>query len=175
MTFTETLAKGQLGEDAISLWLMKKGYAVLPAYQVQMDTGKGPRLFTAERSYIAPDLLAFTSGKVVWIEAKHKTGFTWHRLTSCFVTGIDLRHYSDYIAVQERGHWAVHLMFLHDGGTAKDSPNSPSGLYGQSLSYLTRHEHHRHANWGKGGMVYWDIKDLRVYAPLAEVVNGGKP
>lgn len=43
---------------------------------------------------------------------------------------------------------------------AKDSPPSPSGLYGGDLSKLIACEHHRHSNWGKSGMVYWEIGSL---------------
>lgn len=169
--FAESLKHGQAGESAIAAWLYARGYYVLPVYEKILDTEKGPQLFTPERSLIAPDLLTYNrAGEVRWIEAKHKSAFTWHRLTQKFVTGIDLRHYADYLAVDDESPWPVWLLFLHEGGQAKDSPPSPDGLFGNPLSLLRECESHRHENWGKTGMVYWAIDSLRKVATLDEVI-----
>ena len=58
------------------------------------------------------------------------------------------------------GEWAVWLLFLQQGGKAKDSTISPSGLYGNDLSVLMSSENHRSDKWGNGGMVYWAIDSL---------------
>ena len=164
---------GQAGESAISKWLQRRGYAVMPVYEKLLDTGKGPQLFMPHnRRLIAPDIFAFSGDKTYWIEAKHKTAFTWHRITERWVTGIDLRHYEDYLVVDSSTPWPVWLMFLQRGGQAKDSPaDSPSGLYGNTLDYLRKHENHRHQNWGKTGMVYWAIEHLKFIAPLHDVLE----
>lgn len=170
MSFDASLEYGKAGESLIALWLRSRGFCVLPVYEKVIDEGKGPQLFIADGSLIAPDLLAFNGPKVYWVEAKHKTAFTWHRLTHRWVTGIDIRHYADYCRVAEKTPWPVWLLFLHDGGQAKDSPpNSPAGLFGGDLCYLQEHENHRHTNWGRSGMVYWAHETLRLVATLEDV------
>lgn len=158
--FEQSLKFGQAGESLIAQWLIGRGRCVLPVYEKIIDEGKGPQLYTQGGGRIAPDLFVFGKGKPLWIEAKHKNAFTWHRKTKQFVTGIDLRHYEEYCKVDDETEWPVWLLFLHRGGIAKDSPPSPSGLYGNSLDVLRGCENHRHSNWGNSGMVYWAIKDL---------------
>ena len=60
--------------------------------------------------------------------------------------------------------WDLWLMFLHKGGVAKDSPLSPSGLYGGEILYLKNHICHESDKWGKSGMVYWNINTLEKLA-----------
>ena len=164
-TFTDNLKFGQTAESSIARWMRGQGYAILPVYEKLIDEGKGPQIFTPTRELIAPDMLAFKTDKTIWIEAKHKTAFTWHRISKTWCTGIDLRHYSDYCEVDDSSPWPVWLLFLHRGGQAKDSPSdSPAGLFGNSLRYLRDNEHHRHDNWGRSGMVYWSIDALKLLA-----------
>jgi len=168
-TFDKNILDGEAGEPLIAQWLRRKGYTVLPAYEKIVDSGKGPRLYLPRDVFIAPDFLAFSREDCAWIEAKRKTAFSWHRITSEWVTGIDLRHYEDYCRVDEETPWPVLLFFLQEGGQAKDSPpDSPAGLFGGRLSELRNQEHHRHANWGRGGMVYWAIDVLQLYAKIDE-------
>lgn len=168
--FDRRLQTGQVGESLIARWFQKRGYHILPVYDVEVDTGKGPRVFVADGQIVAPDLLAFNSEQVYWVEAKHKTAFSWHRITGQWVTGIDLRHYNDYLRLREISPWPIWLLFLQRGGQAKDSPaDSPAGLFGGELKYLSQHEHHRHRNWGNQGMVYWAYETLRPIAPLSEL------
>lgn len=173
MSFQAKLKIGQAGESAISRWFQGRGFAVMPVYEKLIDTGKGPQLFLPnDRRLVAPDMFVFGDGKAWWIEAKHKTAFTWHRKSQRWVTGIDLRHYEDYLIVDSCTPWPVWLLFLQRGGQAKDSPaESPSGLYGNRLDYLRQHESHRHDNWGPSGMVYWSIDRLKLMAPLSDVVE----
>ncbi len=103
----------------------------------------------------------------MWVEAKHKTAFSWHRLTERWVTGIDLRHYEHYLRVAMKTPWPVWLLFLHEGGQAKDSPaESPAGLFGNELLFLSAHENHRSDKWGRSGMVYWAEASLKKLAGL---------
>lgn len=139
-------------------------------YEKLIDEGKGPQLFTPDEGLIAPDMLAFRKAEVLWIEAKHKDAFTWHRITGRWCTGVDLRHYGDYCKVADGSPWPVWLLFLHRGGQAKDSPpESPSGLFGNTLSSLRKRENHRSDRWGRSGMVYWAIDNLHKLADLCEV------
>ena len=167
MNFQEKLRSGQLGESKIANWLKSKGWNILPVYEIEINSGKGQRLFTPEKQLIAPDMLVFKMGEVRWIEAKHKEAFSWYRKKGVFVTGIDLKHYADYCQVADLSQWLCMLMFLHRGGQAKDSPPSPSGLYGQDINILRKNESHRSDKWGNGGMVYWDIKTLVRYGDLS--------
>jgi hypothetical protein len=156
---------GVAGESAIARWLRSRGFCVLPVYEKLIDDGKGPQLYLPQGTLIAPDLFVFNREKALWIEAKHKTAFSWYRIRRCWVTGIDLKHYEHYCRVDDETPWPVWLLFLHDGGQAKDSPaNSPSGLFGRPLSYLREHESHRSDRHGRYGMVYWAHQDLLLLA-----------
>ena len=167
------LSVGKLGEGRIAMWLRRKGHTVLPVYEKEIHEGKGPTLFSPADALIAPDMFVFKprdARHAVWVEAKTKSAFTWHRQTGAWVTGIDLRHYRDYLKLLALSPWPVWLLFLHLDGQAKDSPpGSPQGLFGNSLLYLRDHEHHRHENWGRGGMVYWVHGDLRLLATLEQL------
>ena len=156
VTFEQKLQVGEIGESEIARWVMAKGWNVLPIYEVDKGQYKGPALLTASgETIIAPDMLVFKDKKILWVEAKHKEAFTYHRITERFVTGIDIHHYNEYKKISTLVSWPVWLLFLHRGGSAKDSDKSPSGLYGGDLNNLRDNENHRHENWGKGGMVYW--------------------
>jgi len=171
MTFADNLAYGQTGESTIARWLRGRGFTVLPIYEKIIDTGKGPQLFLPEgETLVAPDMLVFKGDNALWVEAKHKTAFTWHRITNRWTTGIDLHHYEHYCRIDDYSPWPVWLLFLHRGGQAKDSPpNSPAGLFGNTLAHLRTCENHRHDGWGRYGMVYWGIDNLKLVAELADV------
>lgn len=179
MSFAEHLRFGQAAESQIGRYLRKNGYTILPVYEKILDTGKGPQLFTASTELVAPDMLTYKGGEVLWIEAKHKTAFSWHRITQRWVTGIDLRHYKDYCKVADGSPWPVVLMFLHRGGEAVGQPihesGSPSGLFWSPISLLRVNENHRHDGWGKSGMVYWarqeDGGPLMKMADLHDVIG----
>jgi len=167
-SFNDQLEIGQTAEGEIAQWFKSKEFTVLPIYEKVIDTGKGPQLFLPDTALIAPDMLIFKGEKTFWIEAKYKTAFSWHRITQKWVTGIDIKHYNDYLKVDNSTAWPVWIVFLHDGGQAKDSPlDSPRGLFGNSLSYLRINENHRHNNWGKSGMVYWAINKLKLLNRLS--------
>lgn len=178
MSFRENLGYGQAGESEIARWLIGRGSTVLPVYEKIIDTGKGPQLYTAIGNLVAPDLVALKDQKFTWIEAKRKSAFTWHRITQRWVTGIDLRHYEDYIKVREVVGAPVWLLFLHEGGQAKDSPKeSPAGLFGSEIIQLMQNENHRHKNHGRSGMVYWARRDdggpLALIASVDEIRSEG--
>lgn len=160
-SFADSLNIGKIGESYIANHFLSKGYAVLPIYEKQICEGKCPAVFFPDKEIIGTDMMVFKEDKVFWIEAKHKTAFSWHRITERWVTGIDLRHYEHYQEIVNRTKWPVWLIFYHRGGQAKDSPKeSPKGLFGNDLKFLVENENHRHSNWGKSGMVYWAIDKL---------------
>lgn len=175
MSFDRQLAVGKVGESLIARWLRSRGNNVMPVYEIEKGQGKGPRLYSVCGELVAPDMLVFKGTGARWIEAKSKGAFTWYRVKGCYETGIDIRHYFDYLQVDEASPWPVWLMFLQWGGRAKDTPphvpDSPAGLFGHRLAYLREHESHRAPpqQWGKGGMVYWAHDTLIQLATLEEV------
>ena len=176
MGFKGRLAIGQAGESAIAKWLISRGNCVLPVYEKIIDEGKGPQLFTCDGCLIAPDLLAIKGHHIYWIEAKHKEAFTWYRIGRVFETGIDLRHYADYLEIASTTNIPIWLLFLHCGGKAKDSPPSPSGLYGNDLLILSKNVSHQSDRYGSGGMIYWarecdggPLKHISTYESVARL------
>lgn len=173
-TFRENLETGQLGEGTIARFLRRRGWNVLPAYDVEIGTGKGPRLYTAKTGgLVAPDMLVFRDGYIRWVEAKTKSAFTFYRKhweegrpdDHCWQDGIDTRHWREYLKVADTTGWDVWIMFLHpsDERPEKGTPPGkipPKGLFGNSIQHLRRvidHTSDRHAY----GMTYWKLLDLR--------------
>ena len=176
MGFKTQLQIGKIGETIIASWFKSRGYNVLPVYEKEISEGKGPTLFTFDNSnIICPDMLVFNNQKCFWIEAKHKTAFSWHRISKKWVTGIDLRHYFHYLEIAKKySQWQVFLLFLHKDGIAKDTPGgmiSPTGLFGGELIFLSSNENHRHTNHGRTGMVYWNVDTLMKYSDLDSVLK----
>lgn len=177
--FRERLAFGRVGEGHIANWLRRaRGFHVLPVYEKEIHTGKGPVFFpSVGKPLVAPDLIAMRReirGKddILWIEAKTKTAFTWYRNKQKWTTGIDKRHYGDYLELSKLSPWPIWLLFLHYEGQAKDSPpGCPTGLYGDLIDSLAKKISHTSNNWGKSGMVYWTYESLRKIATLEEVLR----
>ena len=173
--FNDNLSFGKLGEGLIASWLRSRGQYVLPAYEIEMQEGKGPRLFAPDREYITPDLLVFNSDGVRWIEAKHKSVFTWHRISNRWTTGIDRNHYQEYIALAEDWPWEIWLLFLHekDEPAPRDKPYPsglcPVGLFGNNLLVLKETVNHEHAGWGRHGIVYWAEDKLIKLASIEKI------
>ena len=165
--FQAALAFGQHGEQTVSEWLQSRGHMVFPAYEKESGEYKGPQLFSASGDLVLPDLLAMRGGKAIWFEVKRKSCFSWHRISRQWVTGIDLHHYGQYKEVAARTEFPVWLVFLHpsdmpDAGDIAHGcpPQCPSGLFGNDIDVLAKTESHRHANWGRHGMVYWSRGSL---------------
>jgi len=170
LAFNQSLESGKTGETEIAQFLLSKGHKILPVYEIAEGQYKGPAVYSGDKTIIAPDMLVFHKDKgAVFIEAKSKTGFCQYRKKSTkdyvhWVTGIDAHHYSQYLDIKEQCKTDVYLMFLQKGGWAKDSPaTSPSGLYCGEISVLNSRIDHRYDGnkYGKGGMVYWHIDDLK--------------
>lgn len=188
MSFNDEFPFGKIGESKIANWLRYgRGYCILPVYEIAKGQYKGPQLFTPEGELIAPDMLCFRKNKVIWIEAKHKTVFSWHRRTQRWVTGVDVHHYENYLKASVCSEWPVWLMFYHPNGDSREHDGrSPTGLFGGALRELRDKENHRFPddatwdvsrNYGKGGMVYWARESLVLLATVEEVERyaGGRP
>lgn len=192
MTFARKLEAGRLTEGLIAQWLMARGSSVMPAYEVEQSSGKGPQLFGADGNLVAPDMLVFSNKGIQWIEAKHKSVFTWHRISRQWTTGIDLRHYGDYLNVAKQTKLPVWLLFFHRESTPSADdlqqgcpPECPTGLFGGELFSLVVCENHRTPRFdpsrtgmkghGKSGMVYWAADQLRLLATRQEVFDIAGP
>lgn len=177
--FSQKLAIGKVGESAIAQWLKHRGHHVMPVYELEVESGKGPQLFSAEGEYIAPDMFVFKSDGTYtcWIEAKRKTRFSWWNIGKCFETGIDLHHWDQYCKVQEVSPWTIWIMFLHTQSDTwqKDidkwnaPPTCPTGLFGNRLTELKKSISHTDPRHGKTGMVYWKAESLLHLAALEEI------
>lgn len=179
MTFEEQLAFGKIGESDIARWLKSRGSSVLPVYEKEIDEGKGPQFFADGESYAAPDLFCFPQCE--WIEAKHKTVFSWHRITQTWQTGIDMNHWTQYQRVEEISKRRVWLMFLHRCARpdqrdlmAGCPPQCPTGLFVGSLKYLARNVDHTDGRWGRHGMIYWRESTLNKVAEIDDVLTPEK-
>ncbi len=175
--FQQQLAFGQMAETAIAKWLIAQGRIILPVYDVEVNTGKGPRVFGARFEAAAPDLLVFRGGgSFTWCEAKHKTRFAWYRLKRRWQTGIDLNHWDHYQKVGQATGFGVYLFFLHDCSTPSASdlqygcdPECPTGLFGNTLDNLAGSISQTSERHGRHGMVYWAREALNKVASLDEV------
>lgn len=172
MSFQKSLETGRIAEGWIAKWLISRGASILPAYEIEIPQYKGPQVFSGEGEFVSPDMLVFSDKGILWIEAKHKSVFTWHRKTSQWTTGIDLHHYGQYMHVAKLTKLPVWLMFYHreDAPDSRDlqhgCPSScPTGLFGGEIFDLAMRENHRSlpidrnrsgfVGHGKSGMVYW--------------------
>lgn len=180
MDFNGSLTFGKLGESQIAAWIRRRGNCVLPVYEKEINEGKGPQLFLPDSELIAPDLFVFSHDKVWWVEAKHKSVFSWNRNRGKWVTGIDLRHYNDYLRVDELTPWPVWVLFLYKKDYDPNRPNDPwpcpVGLFGRRITTLRQIESHRSpprgggTGWGNSGMVYWAHETLLQLATLEEML-----
>lgn len=191
MSFQDNLAQGMVAESAIANWVKSRGSSVMPAYQVEKHSGKGPQLFTFRGGFVAPDMLVFSDHGIQWIESKHKSVFTWHRKTSQWTTGIDLKHYADYLHVAKQTKLPVWLLFFHreshpsaDDLASGCPKECPTGLFGGELFSLVVKVHHQSPSFdpersgmkghGKSGMVYWAADDMRLLATKEEVLAASR-
>lgn len=180
MNFEKSLARGKLAESKIARWLRLKGWTIIPVYEIEIGSGKGPQIYTPDNELIAPDLLAWKSALLRFIEVKNKSVFTRYRKSQKWQTGIDLHHYEHYLLVGEHFGLDIWLMFLHEQKTPDardlaydDCPKEcPTGLFGNSLKILKGCVDHRDSRWAKG-MVYWNKESLRPICSLDELNSPG--
>lgn len=166
--FSEALAVGHAGETQIAKWLVSRGNTVVPAYEIEIQRGKGPRVYSPAGPIVAPDLCVIRGGRVIWVEAKHKTTFTWRRNRPGprWETGVDLHHWREYQRVQKATGAPVWLLFLHRESepAPQDRPHvpagetSPVGLFGICMDQAV--ECARISDQYAGGMAYWGVNDL---------------
>ena len=171
--FAQSLKEGRLIESAVAQYLMRKyGISILPVYDIEIATGKGPQFFSASGSFAAPDLLCWQRRRTMYfVEVKSKSIFTWHRITSNWVTGIDLNHYLDYRKVQELSGASVYLMFLHAGGADERGIETPSGLFHADLNTEPNHIWPHATAAFPHGVVMWRHDQLKKIANYDDVTS----
>ncbi len=181
MTFTERLARGSGVEDVVAdAYFSPRGWTVSRAHDLgPMEPYRGPHMTgPAGERWALPDFLVRRASERIWVEVKAKAVFSWHRVSSCWVTGFDLESYEDYRAVEIATTWPVWLLFVHESAWPSESDRQhgcpaqcPTGVFGRRLATLVGHEHHRSEKWGRTGMVYWSEKALTLLAPARVVVT----
>ena len=187
MNFADSLNFGQIAETEIAKFLRKRGLSLLPAYEVEINSGKGPRLYYKDRQLIAPDFCCFSKirRRIFFAEVKHKSRCTWYRKNASWQTGIDKNHFYDYLEVSKVTGCEIWLLFLHKINRPSKFDLKfgapficPTGLYSESIEKLNWSIDHiapyfdknRDGNCGHGttGMIYWDIKKLKKIMDLNE-------
>lgn len=182
--FQDNLREGLVGESEIATWLRRGGFSVLPAYEKVVDDFKGPRFYSPTAELVSPDMLAFKHGQQLWIEAKTKTRFSWFGSGGYWVTGINYKHYLDYLQVEKETGLPVCVMFLHresetwpqDIARWGAPRTCPTGLF---YCRLTTEHSHKHKDWKGVEMIYWSLSRLKQLVPLDAFVeltggNGAK-
>ena len=184
--FEQNLAFGRIGESLLATWLRRKHqWSLLPAYEIEMVKGKGPRIFTPTDQLVSPDFLGLRGNEVRWFEAKHKSVFSWYRAKQCWVTGINLRHCQQYVEVSKRFPFPIFLIFLHeedhlrpedpkysDPKYSEDKKHypCPTGLFYCRLTERTLTDASSYSHiWEKGSMIYLSINQLVQLATMEEV------
>lgn len=179
--FATALNFGQVGEGIIAKWLQSRGWYILPVYETEINSGKGPRIFAPQgERIIAPDALAMHPQKklIRFVECKTKTVFSWHRITESWQTGIDLRHWHEYVSLATVLNCDIWILFLHLQSAPKPydvkhgcPAACPTGLFGQELEKLKK-TGRPDTGWSRG-MMYWNHDHLVKLAELAEVQKHG--
>ena len=70
MSFEDALEVGRIGEGLIAAWWQAQGWHVLPAYETEANSGKGPRLYMAtQERLITPDMMCIKGARAVELDA----------------------------------------------------------------------------------------------------------
>jgi hypothetical protein len=103
MSFDEKLEFGKQAELKIESYFKNMGYGVIRSYDYNGDGDKAPKMFFKdnELNLIIPDLDCSKNGKRIWVECKHYTLTPFNRTFGIHVHGIKIRHYNDYLKIQE--------------------------------------------------------------------------
>lgn len=116
--FEQQLAFGKEGEHEIGKYFIEKGYAALTLYQFNNLT-EAPKIFTAKKALVSPDLFIANKDKCFWVEVKTKTRWIFF---GSHETGCNHSHYLNYRHVRESTGIKLYLVFNH-------KQNEPLGYY----------------------------------------------
>ena len=177
--FQTKLKQARRREKILKAYFINRGYAVCQTEEGLSGQYKGPRIDTPDGELIKPDLFLMKwkddGPRVFWIDVKDKAVFTWHRITSCWCTGIDTRCYESYTALATGSGVHVFLFFLHEISTPNaidlaypECPKQcPTGLFLVNVMTPINHSF-------KGGnnglpMVYWAHAQLKKIIEIKEL------
>lgn len=113
---TENWIKGHNGERLIGDLLRERDWYVIPSYDYSGEDDKAPRLQGLKECLVIPDLDICKSGTRRWAEVKTKKEATFTRRTQRYEHGFPLRHYHDYLRVQQETGTEVWL-FIYEEST----------------------------------------------------------
>ena len=111
-SFKEKLDFGEDGEKDVAIFLMSKGYTVLPLYQFNKE--HAPFLLSENGKIILPDLDCYhPTNTSIFVEVKSKN--QWNVTNSIIETGFDLKHFDEYVKIQYNTKKEVWVVFNHKG------------------------------------------------------------
>lgn len=176
--FDDKLRWGGEAERAVSLWLQRRGWYVLPTYDYSgEDDNKAPKLEGQARSLVIPDLLAaqFSHGSC-WLEVKRKTKADYTYTTGRHETGISLRLWNDYKDVAHESGIDASVIFVHEredqirAGRIR-TLNNGSCRHGLCEQPIRRDS----SSPQMGRMVFFCWECLGYIAQTSEVLRGAPP
>ena len=165
--FDDALEYGRAGEVGISSWLQKRGWRVLPVYNYSGKGGdKAPKLIAAidADSLVMPDLMVARDGLTRFVEVKRKGRADWTRVTQRRETGINLRLWTQYRAVQVATGIQVALLFVHD---------KEGEVRGGSIDALGSDARQTGCGGGMPAMVFFPWDTMPLIALHKDVLPGG--
>jgi len=167
MSFEDRLEHARRVEQDVAAWLMRRNWLVLPVYDYSgQQDDKAPKLQAARRrdSLVAPDLLAARGGAHLWFEVKWKAAATLHRKTDTLETGLNLRHWRDYVAIKRESGADVWIVFVHE---------AEAEIRAAEVSQLARSARiYDGAKMGRGGMVFFPYRQIKRLCSTRDVLRG---
>lgn len=161
--FARNLARGKVEERKVAAYLKSLRYRVLPTTEF---SASGAPMLDAEdpsESLVMPDLQAFRDGDGSWFEVKWKShAEPYRRYGNRLETGISLRHYNHYCAIENEWSTPVVLVFVHE----KEGEVRCATLH--QLEDAFSHDD-RGSKMEASGMRFWIYERIPLWMPLAEL------
>lgn len=128
-SFKDFLKFGEDGEKEVAIQLIEKGINIMPLYQFT-NKDKTPVLLTKNTQIIAPDLICYYKNKSFFVEVKTKN--KWVVSKNYIETGLDYKHYLEYLKIKETTGLPVYLFFNHIN-------EKPNGIFYVEISKNNRY------------------------------------
>lgn len=101
---------GRLGEICAAREFRRDGFGVIASFKYSgADDNEAPAIEVENRREIVPDLDICARGERFWVEVKTYKEAAWNRRYRCWTHGISVRHFDNYLAVEQRTGSAVFL------------------------------------------------------------------
>lgn len=156
---------GHVAELETAQTLQNHGAYIIPSYDYSgQGDDKAPRLSGLNESFVVPDLDVAAFGKRIWVEVKRKTAASLHRISGDYTHGIPIRHYTDYLKVEQITGCEVWIVF-HDN----------EGIKCGKLSSLKIHHRYNGDKMSRGGMVFFNITHLLPIETLLNELTNKQP